>query len=39
MSKESVLYRRNGNIGMITLNRPERLNAINGISSEILSSS
>ena len=30
MSKESVLYRRNGNIGMITLNRPERLNAING---------
>src|SRR4030042_4017588 len=30
MGKESVLYRRNGNIGMITLNRPERLNAING---------
>jgi len=30
MSKESVLYRRNGNIGMIILNRPERLNAING---------
>jgi enoyl-CoA hydratase len=30
MSKESVLYRRNGNIGVLTLNRPERLNAING---------
>jgi len=30
MREESVLYKRNGNIGVITLNRPERLNAING---------
>jgi len=27
---EKVNYHRNGNIGIITLNRPERLNAING---------
>jgi enoyl-CoA hydratase len=27
---EKVYYRRNGNVGIITFNRPERLNAING---------
>ena len=30
MSKEAVLYNKNQNVGIITLNRPERLNAING---------
>ena len=30
MTKEAVLYGRNQNVGIITLNRPERLNAING---------
>ena len=30
MTKESVKYQRNGSVGMITLNRPERLNAISG---------
>ena len=30
MTKRKVLYSRDGNIGIITLNRPERLNAING---------
>jgi enoyl-CoA hydratase len=30
MRDETVLYRRSGDIGIITLNRPERLNAING---------
>lgn len=29
MKNATVLYRREGNIGIITLNRPERLNAIN----------
>lgn len=29
MEKEAVLYSREGNTGIITLNRPERLNAIN----------
>lgn len=29
MEKEAVLYRRDGNVGIITLNRPERLNAMN----------
>ena len=29
MKEESVLYRREGNVGIVTLNRPERLNAIN----------
>ncbi len=30
MTKKTVLYGRDGNVGIITLNRPERLNAING---------
>jgi enoyl-CoA hydratase len=30
MTKEAVLYSRNQNVGIITLNRPKRLNAING---------
>lgn len=30
MKEESVLYRREGNVGIITFNRPHRLNAING---------
>ena len=30
MTKKTVLYSRDGNVGIITLNRPERLNAING---------
>ena len=30
MKEESVLYRRDGNVGIITFNRPHRLNAING---------
>lgn len=30
MAQETVLYQREENIGLITLNRPERLNAING---------
>lgn len=30
MAEQAVLYRRDGNVGIITLNRPERLNAING---------
>lgn len=30
MTKESVKYQRNESVGMITLNRPERLNAISG---------
>jgi enoyl-CoA hydratase len=30
MAEKAVLYRREENIGIITLNRPERLNAING---------
>jgi enoyl-CoA hydratase len=29
MTKKKVLYSRDGNVGIITLNRPERLNAIN----------
>ena len=29
MTEEAVLYRKNQNVGIITLNRPERLNAIN----------
>ena len=29
MASTTVLYRREGNVGIITLNRPERLNAIN----------
>lgn len=29
MKEESVLYRREGNVGIITFNRPHRLNAIN----------
>jgi len=29
MEKEAVLYRRDGDVGIITLNRPERLNAMN----------
>ncbi|MGV7224576.1 MAG: enoyl-CoA hydratase/isomerase family protein [Nitrospinales bacterium] len=29
MTAEAVLYRKNQNVGIITLNRPERLNAIN----------
>ncbi len=29
MTEATVLYRREGNVGIITLNRPERLNAIN----------
>jgi enoyl-CoA hydratase len=29
MDEKTVLYRREGNIGIITLNRPHRLNAIN----------
>ena len=29
MGKEAVLFRRDGNVGIITLNRPERLNAMN----------
>ena len=29
-AEEKVFYRRNGNVGIITFNRPERLNAING---------
>ena len=28
MTEATVLYRREGNVGIITLNRPERLNAI-----------
>lgn len=30
MSKEAVLYSKDQNVAIITLNRPERLNAING---------
>lgn len=30
MEEGSVLYRREGNVGIITFNRPHRLNAING---------
>jgi enoyl-CoA hydratase len=30
MTKKTVLYSRDGNVGIISLNRPERLNAING---------
>ena len=30
MKEEAVLYRREGNVGIITFNRPHRLNAING---------
>lgn len=30
MEERTVLYRREDNIGIITLNRPQRLNAING---------
>jgi enoyl-CoA hydratase len=30
MAGKAVLYKRHGNVGVITLNRPERLNAING---------
>jgi enoyl-CoA hydratase len=30
MKEESVLYRREGKVGIITFNRPHRLNAING---------
>ena len=30
MTKKTVLYSRDGNVGIITLNRPGRLNAING---------
>jgi len=30
MKKKTVFYSRDGNVGIITLNRPERLNAING---------
>ncbi len=30
MTKKTVLYSRDENVGIITLNRPERLNAING---------
>lgn len=30
MARKTVLYKRQDNIGIITLNRPERLNAING---------
>ena len=30
MTEKAVLYSRDGNVGIITLNRPERLNAING---------
>ena len=30
MEEDSVLYRREGNVGIITFNRPHRLNAING---------
>jgi enoyl-CoA hydratase len=30
MTKKKVLYSRDGNVGIITLNRPECLNAING---------
>jgi enoyl-CoA hydratase len=29
-AEEKVIYRRNGTVGIITFNRPERLNAING---------
>ena len=29
MEEATVLYRREGNIGIITLNRPHRLNALN----------
>jgi len=29
MTEKAALYRRDGNVGIITLNRPERLNAIN----------
>jgi enoyl-CoA hydratase len=30
MRRKTVLYKRRDNVGIITLNRPERLNAING---------
>ena len=30
MESSTVLYRREGNVGIITLNRPHRLNALNG---------
>ncbi|MGD8881991.1 MAG: enoyl-CoA hydratase/isomerase family protein, partial [Desulfobacterales bacterium] len=29
MTEKAALYSRDGNVGIITLNRPERLNAIN----------
>jgi len=31
MTDAAVLYRREGNVGIITLNRPKRLNAINAV--------
>ena len=31
MTEEAVLYNKNQNVGIITLNRPERLNAINKV--------
>ena len=37
MTRDSVLYERSGNVGVITLNRPERLNAINmGLLDDLL---
>ena len=30
MEASTVLYRREGNVGIITLNRPHRLNALTG---------
>jgi enoyl-CoA hydratase len=31
MTEKTVLYRKEGNVGIITLSRPERLNAINNV--------